>query len=396
MMKRKKNLYKKITDLDVIMNMYDKVIKLNTKNKYKIEAFDRFYSENMVMIKELLASKKYTPGRYSIFFIREPKLRIIMSQNIMDKIVNHLVAKYILVRAFEDKLIDQNCATRNNKGTHYALRLFKKYTNLFKRNYKCFYVLKFDISKYFYNIDHDIVKSMIRKRIKDKDALCIVDKIIDSTDEYYINKNISNLKKLAIKKIECKNLIDKEEKISEIKKIPLYKKGKGFPIGNMTSQIIATFYLNDLDRYIKEKLKIKYYIRYMDDSVLIHHDKGYLKYCFIKIKEFLKVYQLELNDKTRIYSSKDDIEFLGFKFCFKSKVILKVKNQTKKRFKCKMKKLIYLYNNNLISRDKVISITNSYIGHLKHGSCSRLTLKNTHLIINMINKKQRRVLDYKK
>lgn len=383
-MKRKKNLYSKITNLDVIMNMYDKFIKINTKNKMKIEEFENFYSENMVIIKELLASKRYVPGKYNIFFIREPKLRIIMSQNIKDKVINHLVAKYILIESFDDKLIEQNCATRDGKGTHYALKLFKKYTNEIRNACDRFYVLKFDINKYFYNIDHDMVKEMLRKRIKDKNALDIVYKIIDSTDSEYINKEIINLKKVYIRKILEMNISDKLAKVREIESIPLYKKGKGFPIGNMTSQIIATFYLNDLDHFIKEKLGIKYYIRYMDDGVLIHEDKDYLKYCLKEIIEYLKKYKLELNKKTKIYSSREEIEFLGFRFCFKNKIILKVKNQTKKRFKNKLKKISVLYKRNLISYDKVISVRNSYVGHLKYGSCSRLTNKNIEKLDKVI------------
>lgn len=385
-MKKKKNLYSKMIDLDVIIDMYDSTIKVNTKNKEKIEEFENYYSENMVIIKELLASKKYVPGKYNIFFIREPKLRIIMSQNVPDKIVNHLVAKYILIESFEDKLIEENCATRENKGTHYALRLFKKYLNEERIKYDKFYILKFDVNKYFYNIDHEIVKDMLRKRIKDKDALNIMEKIIDSTDNDYVNETIKKLKEENISKIIKQNLNNKEDKIKEINKIPLYKKGKGFPIGNMTSQIIATFYLNDLDHYIKEDLNIKYYIRYMDDGILIHHDKEYLKYALIKIEEYLKKYKLELNKKTKIYSSLEGIEFLGFRFYLKNKIILKVRNQTKNRFKRKMKKLCDSYENGLVNYNDVISVRNSYKGHLKHGSCKKLVELNVKKLDMIIEK----------
>lgn len=388
-MKRKKNLYNKILDLDVVINMYDKVIKKNTKNKVKIEEFENYYSENMVTIKNVLKSKNYVPGKYNIFFIKEPKLRIIMSQNIEDKIINHLVAKYFLIDSFEDLLINENCATRIGKGTHYAIDLFKKYINTEKRNHDLFYVLKFDINKYFYNIDHEIVKKMLVNRIKDKDALKILFSIIDSTDEDYVNETIESLKDNYQKKIEKNKNYNNIKKLEEVKNIPIYKKGKGFPIGNMTSQIIATFYLNELDHYIKNKLGIKYYVRYMDDGVLIHQDKNYLKYCLKMIGEFLKEYKLELNKKTKIYSSKEEIEFLGFRFIIKNKIILKVKNQTKKRFKYKLKKLSTLYKNGEITRSEVINVRNSYISHLKHGSCNNLMDKNIGKIDEIIKKKYR-------
>lgn len=370
------NVYKDICDLSTIMEMYDNVIRKNTRNKMKVEEFENYYSQNIVNIKEVLCSKKYIPGRYSVFMIREPKLRVIMSQSMSDKVVNHLVAKYILVRAFDKSLIETNCATRIGKGTHYGLRLFKKYINVMKNKYKVFYILKFDISKYFYNIDHNIVKKMIAEKVKDKDAVEIMNRIIDTTNLSYVNDDINHLKKIEYKKVQKTNVKDKVKKLNEIINIPLYEKDKGFPIGNMTSQIIATFYLNELDHYIKEKLKIKYYIRYMDDGVLIHHDKEYLKYCLEEINKIVNNYNLVLNRKTRIYSSKDQIEFLGFKFIIKNRIIMKVKNQTKHKFKRKLNKMYKLYDLQKITFDELRSVRDSYVGHLKHGNFNSLLFKN--------------------
>lgn len=171
--------------------------------------------------------------------------------------------------------------------------------------------MKFDISKYFYNIDHDIVKDIIKKKIKDKDVLKIIYSIIDSTDYDYINNTINKIKVKEINRTNNLNIKDKDQLIKKIKEIPIYCKGKGLPIGNMTSQVIATFYLNELDHFIKDDLKIKSYVRYMDDGVLIHNDKEYLKYCLKKIEKIIHKYRLELNKKTRIYSSLDKIECLG-------------------------------------------------------------------------------------
>ena len=340
-MKRVNNIYNRITDINTIIDVYDNEVKKNTKNKLKVEEFDNYYSLNIKEIKEELMSGDYIPGEYNIFFIREPKLRIIMSQSIKDKVINHLVARYFLINVFEKGLIENNIATRKNKGTHYGLKLFKKYLNIMKNRYNNFYILKFDISKYFYNIDHDIVKEILRNKIKDKKVISLIDKIIDSTDKEYINKKIIKLNK-------------NNEDIS------LYKKGKGFPIGNMTSQFIGILYLNELDYFIKEKLKIKYYIRYMDDGVLIHENKDYLRYCLSEIERIIDKYKLILNKKTRIYKMSEGIEFLGFRFIIKNnKIIIKIKNNTKKRFKRRV-------------NDRNIS---SYIGHLKYGDCGNLIYK---------------------
>ena len=279
-MKRVNDLYDKINNIDVIMKMYDDVVSKTTKNKRKIMKFDDYYSCNIENIKKIINNNNYYPNRYNIFFIREPKLRIIMSQSIKDKVINHLVAQYFLIDVFDKTLIKENCATRIGKGTHYALKLFKKHYHDCSLQYDKFYILKFDISKYFYNIDHDIVKEMISTRIKDKKVIKMVNTIIDSTDYSYVNEVITRLKENEINRINTLNISKKEKdiKIDEVKKLPLYKKGKGLCIGNMSSQVIATFYLNELDHYIKS-LGVKY-VRYMDDGVLMHSDKEYLKKMF--------------------------------------------------------------------------------------------------------------------
>lgn len=368
-MKRVNNLYYKICDLDNIIDMYNKV-KTNTKNKLKIERFNNFYSLNLVNIKELLCSKKYNPGRYNIFLIKEPKYRIIMSQSIKDKIVNHLVSKYFLIDVFDKSLIDENCATRIVKGTHYALKLFKKYYNECILKYKKFYILKFDISKYFYNIDHDIVMNLIKNKIKDKEVLKIIKNIIISTDEKYVNETIKKLKNKEKSKILNSNIINKEKIISEIDLLPLYIRGKGCPIGNMSSQIIATFYLNELDHFIKENLNIKYYVRYMDDGIIVHKNYLYLKKCIKDIETILNKYKLSLNKKSKIYKSSEEIEFLGFRFSYNNKIIMKVSNKTKKRFKKKIKSIDKV-NMSL----KVESVIVSYKGHLSYGTCGSLFYK---------------------
>ena len=355
MVKRVGNLYNEIIDLKKINKIYLK-IKTNTKNKRKIENFENNYVANTVYIKNILEKKNYKPGKYNIFIIREPKIRLIMSQNITDKIINHLVSQYFLVNIFEKTLINENIATRKNKWTHYGLKLLKKYLNNLKD--KNFYVLKFDISKYFFNLDHQIIKDIIKKKIKDKEVLKILDNIIDSTNEEYIN--------LEIKKQKEINKLD----------LPEYNKGKGLPIGNMSSQIIAIMYLNELDHYIKKNLKIKYYIRYMDDGILLHENKEYLEYCLKEIEKILNKYKLKLNNKTKIINIKNGFEFLGFKFFIKNnKVIMKVKTQTKKRFKRKIKKLNKLVDNKKIAREVLKQVQDSYIGHLKHGNTNNLIYK---------------------
>ena len=374
-MKRKNNLYNDIIDVKKIKLMYDKKLKINTRNKKKLEKFEQYEVSNIMYIKKVLESKKYKPGKYNIFIIKEPKIRLIMSQNMIDKLINHVVSQYFLINIYTNTLIDTNIATRKNKGTHYGIKLLKKYLNKVKN--KKFYILKFDIEKYFFNLDHEIIKKLIRKRIKDNDVLNILDTIIDSTNEEYINKTIKKIKSNEINKINNSNSLNKDKHIKDIKNIPYYKKGKGLPIGNMSSQILAIMYLNELDHFIKEELKIKYYIRYMDDGIIIHENKEYLKHCLKEITRILDKYKLKLNGKTNIYSSNNGFEFLEFRYIIKNnKIIMKVSNKTKKRFKRKMKNMTKLLNNNKITKLEYTQVRNSYLGHLSHGNTKKL-VENT-------------------
>ena len=379
-MKRVNNIYHKICDIDNIMK-FEHIVSVNTSNKRKVEKFQEHYVENIYKIRDILMSKNYIPGEYNIFFIHEPKLRLIMSNNIQDKIINHLVAYYLLVEVFDKTFINTTVATRKGKGTHLGLNITKKYINDMKRIYgDNFYYLKFDISKYFYNINHDIVKKMIRRKIKDVDAINIIDRIIDSTDMDYINEKIENIKNNEINKIKKSLLSDKEKKkrILEVEKIPLCEEGKSAPIGSMCSQIIAVMYLDKLNHFIKEKLKIKRYVLYMDDGVLFHEDKEYLKYCRCEIINFLKSLKLDINDKkTRVDSIKNGLDFLGFRFTIRNnKIILKVRNSSKKKFKRKMKKINMLYDNDLIDLHDINIIFSSYKSHLSYGHCNNLLFKN--------------------
>lgn len=361
-MKRVGNLVDDFT-LENIIKAY-KVVRKNTLNKNKIYKFEEYYTSNISNVFKLL--KNYKVGKYNIFLIKDPKYRIIMSQNINDKIINHLMAD-ILIKVLDSSLINTNVASRKGRGTSYGIKCLKKYLNNMSGEV---YALNFDISKFFYNIDHDVLKKMLKKKIKDEEFLEILFKIIDSTDEDYVNIVINKLKEKEINYLKNSNLNDKNKRIDEINRIPLYMKGKGLGIGNVVSQILAIFYLNDLDHFIKEKLHIKYYIRYQDDGILLSNDKGYLKYCLKEINDFVLKYGLRLNDKTRIINvSKEGTDFIGFRFYINSKIVMKVRNNTKKRFKRKMK---------LIKKGKIDNSQNviaSYKGHFKLGNCFNLFFK---------------------
>jgi len=336
-----KSRYDDLINYEYALNMFYK-IRRNCKNKQAVYNFKLNLNSNIYNILTLLKNKKYIFSEYKIFMIRDPKYRIIMSENIQDKLVNHLVSKYVLLPSLESKLIDTNVATRIDKGSRYALEEFIKYINKLKYRKKEIYILKIDIKKYFYNIDHKILNEKLRKYIRDKDLLELISIIIDSTNKPYVNETITKIKENKIEYIKKSNISNKEkmEKIKTINSIPLYKYGKGLPIGNMTSQILAIFYMNSVDHYIKEELKFKYYIRYMDDLMIIDTDLDKLKSSFSLINNEIKKLKLETNSKSNIYKLSNGISFLGYMFKLKNNnIIIRYNNNTIRRITKKLKYL---------------------------------------------------------
>lgn len=295
--------------------------------------FDLQKNINLYNILFDLHNKRYELGRYNIFIINEPKYRLIMSENIRDKVVNHLISSTILIRALDKKLIYSNVATRAGKGSGLANDLLMKYLSNILLKHRKVYCLKMDVKKYFYNINHDVLKRMLKQDIKDKDALDIVFKVIDSTDEDYINEEIDRVRYKEIERVKLLNISDKEKnkKIRELLSIPLYDKGKGLGIGNMTSQILAVYYLSEVDHFIKEELGVKYYIRYMDDLVILDSDYEYLKFIYDRVSRMMLEYGLVLNSKSGIHELSRGFSFLGYTYKLSNKIVIRVNNATFRR-----------------------------------------------------------------
>ena len=321
-MKRKGNLYENICKIDNIESAYQEVCR-NTRNERKVFNMKQYKSIYISRVYDTLINKEYKVGPYNKFTIFEPKERLIVSQGIQDKIINHLVARYILYPALLPCLIDTNVASRKNMGTKAGIEYEQKFIRKCNIRFKKYYILKCDISKFFASIDHNILKEKLKRRIKDKDALKIVFDLIDSNDQ-------------------------------------------GLYIGSMANQALAIFFLNDFDRFVKEVLKIKYYERYQDDVLLFHESKEYLRFCFEEIKKFLEKEKLKLNDKSRIYKNTDNFMFLGRN---KKGEYIRYRN-VKKKIKAKH----YLYTNGKINLYSLCSSISCYNTLLKRDVTSSLPL----------------------
>ena len=383
-MKRVNNLYESCYDINNIFNVANRVC-TRVKNKDKVDNFEMYKSEHIINIHNRLKNMDKNLGKYNVFMITDPKFRVVMSQEIEDKILNHLIAEYILAKVFEPRFPSSMAATRIGKGTKYGIYLTKRYMTKLCSLYDNFYVLKIDIKKYFYRIDHEILKKVLSRKIKDKRALIMLSRIIDSTDEDYVNYRISTLKKARINYIKNAIFISNKEKmrlIDEVEAIPTYEKGKGCPIGDQTSQAFGLIYLYEFNEYLKKDLKLKYVINYMDDFVVFHHDKDYLKKVLEKIKIILKrKYKLDINEKkTKIDGINSGIEFLGHRFYLKNKkIIIRLRNNTKKRFKNRIKEIRYLFLKNVINKKEYYDLLLTNKGFLKWGNCGGLFYNNTKI-----------------
>ncbi|MCL2540032.1 MAG: reverse transcriptase/maturase family protein [Firmicutes bacterium] len=309
-----------------------KKCRLSKQHKTEVIRFEINLGINLVKLSNDLASGKYNVGRYKEFMVYDPKKRLIEALSYRDRIVQMTLCRQVLEPALEPKLIYDNAACRKGKGTLFSVNRLQSFLfNYYLSNERKAdgYALKCDIAKYFASINHGILFRQLNKCGFDEQSMSLIQKVISSRNA---------------------------------------ETGVGLPLGNQTSQWFALLYLNGLDHFIKEKLRIKYYIRYMDDFVLIHNSKDYLKHCKSEIDKFLAgKLELKLNAKTQITRLKDGIDFLGFRHILTDtgKVVRLLRQQYKLGLKRKLKKLGYLKARAMVDDNYVLQRVNAYKAHVK-------------------------------
>jgi len=303
-------------------------------------SFERSFEDNLFALQKSLLNKTYHHGGYRSFFVNDPKKRHIHKASVSDRIVHHLLYNY-LYNIFDKTFIYDSYSCRLGKGTHKSVRRLSQYIRKFTKNYTrpCF-ILKCDIKKFFASIDQEILYKLLLEKIKDQDMLWLLRQIIFSFNS---------------------------EK----------GKGKGIPLGNLTSQVFANIYLNELDQFIKHNLKIKYYIRYADDFVVLSDQKSELEKLINKIEIFLtSKLKLSLHDKKRtIRNYRHGIDFLGY---ITLPHIILPRTKTKRRLMKKINEKIENFNYNKITYTSLNQTAQSYLGLLKQSNAYRLSqdLKN--------------------
>lgn len=312
-------------------NMY-KALKKSCRNvrwKTSVTQFEMNGLKNTAKALRDLRRGTYRLSSYQHFTIYEPKKREITATRIRDRQIQRCICDTVLYEELTKSFIYQNGACQQGKGTRFVLQNFKKQLVRFRRTHKNGgYYLKCDIRHFFENIDHSVLKEKLQKRLKDRFILKLVCDVIDSFGD------------------------------------------RGLGLGSQISQLLALFYLDELDHIIKEKLKIKCYTRYMDDFVLVAETKEELLEAKKVIEEYLGEVNLELNQKTVLQPIRYGIMYLHWQYKFNSSgrlLMLPDKLRCTKR-RAKLKRLLTKVKENTTPLETFEDIVRSMRVHLEQGN----------------------------
>lgn len=321
--------FEQITNFDAIYEAYKKAKRGKGYNQSRLK-FEMAALDGVLQIKNVLETKKFVVSPYNTFKIYEPKERVIEAGSFKDKIVQHSLCDNVLLPELALEFINTNVAGQPNKGTLYGLDCLKAQMLLAfnKYGYDC-WIIKADIAKYFYSIDHEILKDIVKYFVKDEDVWWLCEKFIDSTS------------------------------------------GPGLPLGNQLAQVYAVLFLSGLDHFITGELGVKYYGRYMDDFYLIVEKKSYALYCLSAIREFVATLKLELNEKTQLIPFKNGIKYCGFHtyVTHDGKCIRKLTNEKKRDAKKRYRKMAKLVVKGKLNREDFDESYLAFKNHISHGNC---------------------------
>lgn len=294
--------------------------------KKDVSVFELCLEDNIFKLHEDLVSRKFLHGAYQEFYVSDPKRRHIHKAVVRDRVVHQALYR-VLYPVFDKHFICDSYSSRKNKGTHLGVERAYKACRKVSRNWnKKAYVLKCDVSKFFDSIDHFVLKTLIEKRVSCMDTLHLIDLLFASFEK---------------------------------------EKGKGLPLGNVTSQLFSNIYLNELDKFVKHQLKMRYYFRYCDDFIIVSDDENVLMGVVGKIKIFLNEnLKLDLHPhKVEIRSVRQGVDFLGY-VILPHLVVLRAR--TKKRIIRKIKTMHEKLQDGLVSKEKFHSALVSYLGVFLH------------------------------
>ena len=349
-MKTLKNVFEQVVDYDNLYRAYLNA-RLCKRYRYEVLNFSAHLEDNLVKLQKELIDRTYTLGKYREFYIYEPKKRLIMAQPFKDRVVQWAIYQ-VLNPVFAQGYITDSYACIKERGTHKAVKRLHYWLRQVGKKPEKYYFLKLDISKYFYRIDHDVLMGILKRKIHDDDMIFLLDKIVNSSETNF-----------GLPPGKSPGEVKRSDRVSE----------KGMPVGNLSSQMFANLYLNELDQYCKRTLGIHFYVRYMDDVIILHQDKDQLHEWKRIIDTFLKEkLQLDLNEKTCIRPITLGVEFCGYKIW---NTHIKLRKSTALKMKRNLKKLHKEYAAGEVTVEEAKQTISSYLGILKH--CDSYSLKRT-------------------
>lgn len=349
-MKTLKNVFEQVVDYDNLYRAYLNA-RLCKRYRYEVLNFSAHLEDNLVKLQKELIDRTYTLGKYREFYIYEPKKRLIMAQPFKDRVVQWAIYQ-VLNPVFAQGYITDSYTCIKERGTHKAVKRLHYWLRQVGKKPEKYYFLKLDISKYFYRIDHDVLMGILKRKIRDDDMIFLLDKIVNSSETNF-----------GLPPGKSPGEVKRSDRVSE----------KGMPVGNLSSQMFANLYLNELDQYCKRTLGIHFYVRYMDDVIILHQDKDQLHEWKRIIDTFLKEkLQLDLNEKTCIRPITLGVEFCGYKIW---NTHIKLRKSTALKMKRNLKKLQKEYAAGEVTVEEAKQTISSYLGILKH--CDSYSLKRT-------------------
>jgi retron-type reverse transcriptase len=334
-----KGIWEQITGFDNLYSAYQSAVK-GKRFRSEVLVFSAMLEDNLFSIQDDLCAGTYRVGKYRKLYVYEPKKRIVMALPFRDRVVQWAVYR-VINPIFTRSYIEDSYACIDDRGIHSAVKRLQYMARLITDNGKLgAYYLKLDITKYFYRISHDALMSILRRRFADEPLLNLLEQIIRSEETPFG--------------------LPEGGKLGES---PLIF-GLGMPIGNLSSQMFANLYLNELDQYVKRTLKAHFYVRYMDDMIVLASDKATLHKRHGEISAFLSErLQLSLNDKTAIRPLSCGIDYCGYRIW---DTHIKLRKSTSLRMRRRLKQLQEQYARGELEWDKVRESLASYNGVLKH------------------------------
>ncbi len=347
-MRKETNVFERFTSFDNFYKAY-LLVRRNKRYRQEILEYSAHLEENIINSIEHLKHKTYEVSRMREFYVHYPKKRLVMALPFKDRVVN-CAAYNVLFPIYRRSFYEHSYGSIPNKGTHKAIDRLQYWLRIVSNKTELWCIAKLDIRKFFFRLPVDVQLRELGRPLDDVDMMWFLEQAI-----------IGDGRPLGLP-LEA-NDVEKAERVS----------GIGMQVGSLISQMTANVVLTPLDHYIKRVIKAPYYIRYMDDMIMLFPSKTQAWEAIGLTNDYLNInLRLELNDKTAVLPLDYGVEFLGRRV-WRNKITLR--KSTSLRMKRHLKHLMKTYAEGKIDQDKCLNVLHSYLGMLKHCDCDALRRK---------------------